>query len=90
MGVNKRISKKRAVELAKKQILKHLTIEIDSVSDNPSNLPPMSSYKVPKDCWYVLCPNAQGKRQPMLDGESRLICISKKTGKVLKDTGLSK
>jgi hypothetical protein len=76
-----RISKKEAYERVWERV--RLTADI-TVDDKP----PQVAYDetLPENCWYVTWHVEQKSYQSIFDCPPRLICISKKTGAVLKDS----
>ena len=77
---NKNISKEQALEIFRA----HIAMDEPRIHDITDSRPNVNVYGMPsEECWYILCSyNPHGP--PML-ASSRLICISKITGRILFD-----
>lgn len=75
-----KIAKRKALEIAKKHNNEPRELKVYKITDTlPDN--PVIEYSGFKNCWYILC----AYEKPLGLHSSRLICVSKATGKILFD-----
>jgi len=76
------ISRQRASSIALKQVAASL-IKCEVYEDLPPGYSVYWPGPKPADCWYVVCGSSNAQ---ILDGRRSLMCISKKTGRVLLES----
>lgn len=76
---SRRVSRLRAASIARSRLAAVL-IACDVSEELPAGATFCTCRPLPKDCWYVVC---RPRRTNMVGGTSTLVCISRRSGRVL-------